>query len=119
MQVIRSGPVAIVVLALGLGTCSIASADPGGSPVTDYVANQFSGTVSPIAVATDYPGEAIRVGSQPGGVAVTPDGKTVYVTNYGSNTVTPIVVATNSRGAAIPVGRGPTGVAFTPQASRR
>ena len=69
--------------------------------------------MTPIDVATNTPGDAIRVGDFPRGVAVTPDGATAYVTNVGSNTVTPIDVATNTPGDAIPVvgdfhGRSPS-----------
>ena len=37
------------------------------------------GTVTPIATATNMPGEPIDVGDEPFAIAVTPDGKTVYV----------------------------------------
>ncbi len=81
---------------------------------TVYVANAFSNTVTPIAVATDTAGTPMPAGDGPFGVAVTPDGATVYVTNVDSDTVTPIAVATNTAGAPIPVGDGPFAVAVTP-----
>jgi hypothetical protein len=37
----------------------------------------------------------ITVGSQPGPIVITPDGKTAYVANANSGTVTPIRMATN------------------------
>jgi len=48
----------------------------------------------------------IQVGRSPGGIAITPDGKTVYVANIGSNTVTPIATATNAPGEPIEAGIG-------------
>jgi len=79
-----------------------------------YVANNGSGTVTPINTATNAAGIPIAVGLNPIGVAVTPDGKTVYVTNEGSGTVTPINTATNAAGTPIAVGTNPKGVAVTP-----
>jgi YVTN family beta-propeller protein len=79
-----------------------------------YVANEVSGTVTPIEVATNKPGAEIKVGSEPVAVAVPPDGKTVYVANGGSNTVTPIDVATNNPGSEIKVGVRPSAIAVTP-----
>jgi YVTN family beta-propeller protein len=55
----------------------------------------------------------IPVGSQPGGVAVTPDGSKVYVANFLSNNVSVIATATNTV-TAIPAGSEPFGVAVTP-----
>ncbi|MCW3028663.1 MAG: beta-propeller repeat protein [Solirubrobacterales bacterium] len=79
-----------------------------------YVANQGSGTVTPIEAATNKPGAEIKVGTLPAGVAVTPDGKTAYVANDLSGTVTPIEVATNKPGPEIKVGGEPRAVAVTP-----
>ena len=81
-------------------------------PVTAYVVNGSSGTVTPIRNATKTAGKAIKVGSLPDAIAITPDGKTVYVANGGdamrtSDTVTPIDTATNKVGKAINVGTGP------------
>src|SRR5580693_2085899 len=47
------------------------------SPATAYVANYYSGTVTPIRTATNTAGPPITVGSGPIGMAVLPDGKTV------------------------------------------
>ena len=58
--------------------------------------------------------KTINVGSQPGGVAVTPDGSKVYVANFLSNNVSVIATATNTVTATIPVGSEPFGVAVTP-----
>ena len=78
------------------------------------MANNGSGTVSPVAAATNLAGSAITVGKDPVLVAVRPDGKTAYVTNLGSGTVSPIDTSTNVAGSAITVGSLPIGVAITP-----
>jgi YVTN family beta-propeller protein len=59
----------------------------------------------------------IPVGTNPYGVAFTPDGSTAYVTNEGANTVSVINVATGTVTATIPVGTNPIGVAVTPNGS--
>src|SRR5208283_2426515 len=56
----------------------------------------------------------ITVGTEPDGVAVTPNGDYVYVTNSGSDSVSVISTASNSVTATIPVGGYPVGVAVTP-----
>jgi YVTN family beta-propeller protein len=56
----------------------------------------------------------VTVGSNPMGVAVTPNGAYAYVTNAGSGTVSVISTATNTVTATVPVGNNPGGVAITP-----
>ena len=75
-----------------------------------YVTNDGSGDVSVIDTATNTVTATIPAGSEPFGVAVTPDGCKVYVANGASNNVSVIATATNRVTAAITVGRGP--VAF-------
>jgi YVTN family beta-propeller protein len=70
-----------------------------------------------IDVATNTSGPEIKVGCNPLGVAITPDGRTAYVTNQGCGTVTPIELATNTPGQEIKAGQGPLGVAVTPPAA--
>jgi YVTN family beta-propeller protein len=74
-----------------------------------YITNQSSGTVSVIDTVTNtVVGSPIGVGSNPSGVAVTPDGSRVYVTNFGSNNVSVIDTATNAVvGSPITVGSRP------------
>ena len=61
------------------------------------------------------PGSPIPVGTNPVGVAITPDGKHAYVANVNSNNVSVIDTATNTVvGTPIPVVNGPEGVAVTP-----
>ena len=75
----------------------------GVPPVTAYVANSGSGTVTPIATRTNTARRPITTGSDPSAIAITPDGKTAYVANFGSYTVTPIATATNTPGPPITV----------------
>lgn len=90
----------------------IAAAPP--HPVTAYVVNYRSNTVTPFLTATSTTLKAIKVGVDPLAIAITPDGKTAYVVNGGSNTVTPISTATNTAGEPIKVGSGPSAIAITP-----
>jgi YVTN family beta-propeller protein len=85
-----------------------------------YVANFGSGTVSAIATASNtVTSAAVTVGTEPGGLAVTPDGRRVYVSNQGSGTVHVIDTASNTvTGAPIAVGGHPTGLAITPDGHR-
>lgn len=48
------------------------------APPTAYVANNESGTVTPIRTCTDTAGPAIPVGEGPFAIAITPDGRTAY-----------------------------------------
>ena len=73
-----------------------------------YVTNNGSNNVS--VIDTNAVPATIPVGSNPYGVAVTPDGRTAYVANAGSNTVSVIDTASNAVTATIPVGSYP--VAF-------
>ena len=81
---------------------------------TAYVVNAGSGTVTPIATATNRAGPAIKVGDNPHAIAITPDGKTAYVANYVSGTVTPITTATGKPGPAIKAGFAPGVIVITP-----
>ena len=58
--------------------------------------------------------QPIKVGLDPGVIAITPDGKTAYVANDTLGTVTPISTATNVPGKPIKVGPGPGVIAITP-----
>src|SRR5579871_6588217 len=75
-------------------------------PVTVYVANQGSGAVTPIRVATDRPGPAINTHGA-NSITATPDGRTVYAGHAG-DTVTPVRTATNEAGRAVKVGGRPS-----------
>lgn len=56
----------------------------------------------------------IPVGTQPHGIAITPDGRYAFVANHASATVTPIDLVTHQALAPIPVGQGPESIAITP-----
>jgi YVTN family beta-propeller protein len=99
----QAGPVA----------ASITSPGPA-SPVTAFVVNEQSNTVTPIATATNTAGPPITVGKTPVAIAITPDGTTAYVADLGSDTVTPISTATNTAGPPITVGTDPIAIAITP-----
>jgi YVTN family beta-propeller protein len=115
-------PAALMSLAAGLGLAvpgpqAVADAAritalPGspavqGSPVTAYVVNEASWTVTPIATATNTAGPPIAAGQEPNDIAITPDGATAYVSDVLSGTVTVITTATNISGPRIIVGSHP------------
>jgi YVTN family beta-propeller protein len=81
---------------------------------TAYVVNAEDSTVTPIDTATNAPGPAIKVGSSPYGIALTPDGRTAYVANMGDSSVTPINTATGVPGAPIKVGGAAKAIAISP-----
>ncbi len=87
------------------GVAGTAARPLAAPPVTVYVANQGSGTVTPIRVATNRPGRAINTHGA-SSITATPDGRTVYAGSVGPETVTPIRTATNKAGRAIKVGAG-------------
>jgi YVTN family beta-propeller protein len=82
-----------------------------------YVANVGSSSVSVIDTATHTVTATVPVGSDPIGVAVSPDGSTVYVANEGSGSVSVISAATNTVTATIAVGVVPDAVAVSPDGS--
>jgi YVTN family beta-propeller protein len=91
-----------------------------------YVVNRSSGTVSVINADTNKlidtntattTVDAIKVGSTPQQIAISPDKKFAYVTNYGSTSVSVINLATNKVDATIAVASTPMGVAVSPDSS--
>ena len=113
-----------VVVVLGLAGALVgvvpsgmtAAAGRGRCRATAFVTNNASGTVSTIGVRTRTKDPTdIAVGSNPNGLAVTPDGRTAFVTNGSSNTVSTIDVKTRTKNPTdISVGSEPHGVAITP-----
>ena len=81
-----------------------------------YIGNFNSNNVSVIDTKTNtVVGSPLPLGSNPRGVAVTPDGRFAYVTNSGGTTVSVIDPATNTVvGSPIPVQSQPTQIAVTP-----
>ena len=71
--------------------------------------------VTPVSTATNTPGTPIKLGTQPGSIAITPDGKTAYIANLSPATVIPVSTATNTPGKPIKLGGGHTeAIAITP-----
>jgi len=98
---------------------------PKGSPAPSYafVTNLNSNTVSVINTGNNTLTATVPVGTEPFGVAVSPDGTTVYVTNtkYGDKgTVSVINTAINKVTATVDVGYkySPCGVAVTPDGKK-
>jgi YVTN family beta-propeller protein len=73
-------------------------------------------SLSSVNVQADLFATSIAVGSDPQGVAISPNGVHAYVTNNGSfaNTVSKINVATDTVAATIAVGTQPWGIAINP-----
>jgi len=67
-----------------------------------------------IDTATNKVVATVAVGTQPFGLAITPDGKHAYVANFNSFTVSVIDTPSNTVVATIPVGPCPAGVAVNP-----
>ena len=91
-----------------------------------YVVNRTSGSVSVINADTNKvidtntattTVDAIKVGSTPQQIAISPDKKFAYVTNYGSTSVSVINLATNKVDATIAVAATPAGVAVSADSS--
>ncbi len=58
--------------------------------------------------------DTVKVGTNPSGVAVSPDGSKVYVANYGNSNISVIDTSNNTVTATVPVGVYPAGVAVNP-----
>jgi YVTN family beta-propeller protein len=107
-----------VVDTIGVGVNALGIAiTPDGSRA--YVANNLSGSVSVIDIATNTVVATIGM-FQPVAVAVSPDGTRAYVTNssetFGSVSV--IDTASNTVDATIVIGPNAQGVAMAPDGSR-
>jgi YVTN family beta-propeller protein/parallel beta-helix repeat protein len=83
-----------------------------------YITNYFNNTVSVIDTATNNVVDTVNVGSNPFGVAVSPDGTNVYITNLGSGNVSVIDAATNNVIATVNAGKRPYGIAVSPEGSK-
>ena len=83
-----------------------------------YISNSGSSNVSVIDTATDTVIATVNVGSDPHGVAVSPDGLNVYVANAGSDSVSVIDTATNTVKDTVIVEDCPRGVAVSPDGTK-
>lgn len=106
-----SGPaIRILMLTLLVGF----GADAALAQTRGYVTNTVANTVSVIDPATNSVIATVPVGSNPKGIAVTPNGGFVYVVNQLGNSVSVISAATNTVIATVPVGVFPTAIDITP-----
>jgi YVTN family beta-propeller protein len=85
----------------------------GDGPAAPPVAAKVYGSV-PIPVV----GATIRVGQDPGGVAVSADSRSVYVANQGSHTLSIIDAATRKIRVTVPFAHPPRFVAVSPDGAR-
>ncbi|PFJ04974.1 hypothetical protein COI88_13630 [Bacillus cereus] len=81
-----------------------------------YVINNGDNSISIINISTNtIIAPPILVGTDPAGIAITPDGTRAYVTNFADNSVSVINVITNTVvGGTIPVDNDPIAIAITP-----
>jgi YVTN family beta-propeller protein len=124
----RGNPVGYAAWVTVVNNSGLRSASPAirtpsvsGSPWIrlGYVANSTSNRVSVINLDTGVTVVSMAVGTDPRGIAISPDRSTVYVANYataalGGGTVSVISAATNTVIKTITVGTNPTGVAASP-----
>jgi YVTN family beta-propeller protein len=82
-----------------------------------YVANFASNSVSVIDTSSNTVIYTIAVGTQPNGIAFTPDGTRAYVTNGGGD-VWVLATSNNAVVAKVVVGGYPSGIAITPDGTR-
>ncbi len=98
---------------VGDAPAGIAIQESAGVPRYAYVTNSGSGTVSVIDLQTNTKlPQDITVGSNPQGIAITPDGSKVYVANYGSGTVSVINTADKSITTVTGLGANPYDIAI-------
>jgi YVTN family beta-propeller protein len=102
--------------------CILNLQDCQGGPLV-YVTNVSSDTVSVIKLATDYETTneivaTVKVGNEPRGIAISPDGSVAYVANFQDGTLSVLKTATNTVIDTIAVGAGPLGVTFAPDGTK-
>ena len=108
-------PGAITVTTDGGAVTSTSSySNTTGYTAYAYIANNQSNNVSVINTNTNSVVSTVKVGSQPWGVCVSPDGTKTYVTNNNDSTVSVINNITNTVIATIRVGSDPTGISVSP-----
>ena len=81
--------------------------------VTNNIGQTSGDTVSVYTTAPQFV-TTVKVGINPRGIALSPQGDLFYVANFTSGTVSVVSTQSNSVLATIPVGAGPEGVAATP-----
>jgi YVTN family beta-propeller protein len=112
--------IAVPVIAFGVSV-AVSHDDEGGGPVTSIAAEAYvpsmtdrllASMATPVVVAT------IPVGRQPGGVAVSPDSRTVYVANQDSGTLSMIDAATRKVRTSVQFAYKPRFAAVSPDGAR-
>jgi YVTN family beta-propeller protein len=108
--------VATISTGIGIEPTGVAIANPTGAFA--YVTNFRSNTVSVIDTATRTVVASIGVGTEPTGIAVTPDGAFTYVTNISTSSsvgsVSVIDNVTRSVTTSVTVGMWPRDLAISP-----
>ena len=120
-------PAALALAGCAAGAGGLAAAARPARPVTAYVVNYNSDTVTPIPTATNTALKPVKTGyGGPDAIAITPNGKTAYIANgagggdqMSADTVTPIRTSTNTALKPIKTGNshggsGPDAIAITP-----
>lgn len=79
-----------------------------------YVPGIVSSTISVIDSTTSRLVSGIKAGTNPYGIAATPDGAKIYVTNSGASDVSVIDLSANSITSSVTVGLFPRGIAVSP-----
>jgi YVTN family beta-propeller protein len=79
-----------------------------------FIANEDSGTLTVVGVASGAVEASVPVGKEPEGVRVTPDGRWIVVTSESGNAIYVIDARTLKMVKSVPVGKRPRDVAFGP-----
>ncbi|MDF2432967.1 MAG: hypothetical protein JWP44_2598 [Mucilaginibacter sp.] len=105
---------------------SFTAVNTGTSPVTAtvtvtpvpsalaFITNFNGNSVSVVNTATNSIISKITVGTNPFGVAVSPDGSLVYITNQGGGSVSVVSATADALITTIPVGDYPSGIVVSP-----
>jgi YVTN family beta-propeller protein len=103
---------ASLAMAGAVGAAAVPAHASQPAHVTAYVASSFGNQVAAVDTTTSTVMKMITVGSRPGAIAVTPDGKTAYVATCDG--VVPVDIATNTAGPVIKGTKGAGSIAVTP-----
>jgi YVTN family beta-propeller protein len=79
-----------------------------------FIANEDSGTLTVVGIASGTVEATVPVGKEPEGVRVTPDGRSIVVTSESGNAIHVIDAHTLKMVKSVPVGKRPRDVAFAP-----
>jgi DNA-binding beta-propeller fold protein YncE len=96
-------PLLVIAIGLGSAACGVAVASGAArlaEPVTVYVANCNSDTVTAIR-GDSRAGAPVKVGRWPCAIAITPSGTKAFVVGVDPGTVTAISTATNTAGRPV------------------